>query len=62
MQFVKLAKKAFLVEELFDQDRPVFERQSLFLFSFQRKPTNPSQGRPRLSAENVQAIAVHEDS
>ncbi|KAG6294077.1 hypothetical protein E4U09_002730 [Claviceps aff. purpurea] len=69
MQFVKLAKKAFLVEELFDQDRPVFERQSLFLFSFQRKPTNPSQGRPRLPAEDVQANAsqagsngVHESS
>ncbi|KAG5937237.1 hypothetical protein E4U53_000042 [Claviceps sorghi] len=37
MQFVKLAKKAFLVEELFDDDRPVFERQALFLFSFRRK-------------------------
>ncbi|KAG6015631.1 hypothetical protein E4U54_003216 [Claviceps lovelessii] len=37
MQFVKMAKKAFLVEELFDEDRPVFERQALFLFSFRRK-------------------------
>jgi protein N-lysine methyltransferase METTL21A len=34
MQFVKMAKKAFVVEELFDEDRPIFSRQSLFLFSF----------------------------
>ncbi|KJZ76273.1 hypothetical protein HIM_04355 [Hirsutella minnesotensis 3608] len=37
MQFVKKAKKAFVVRELFDEDRPVFERQSLFLFSFTSK-------------------------
>lgn len=34
LQFVKMAKKTFRVEELFDQDRPVFQRQALFLFSF----------------------------
>ncbi|TWU72415.1 hypothetical protein ED733_002402 [Metarhizium rileyi] len=38
MQFVKMAKKAFVVEELFDEDRPVFRRQSLFLFSFKCRP------------------------
>lgn len=37
MQFVKMAKKAFAVEELFDEDRPVFSRQALFLFSFRSK-------------------------
>ncbi|KAI9167760.1 Protein-lysine N-methyltransferase EFM6 [Paramyrothecium foliicola] len=34
MQFVKSAKKAFRVEELFDEDRPIFQRQALFLFAF----------------------------
>ncbi|KAI5467160.1 putative methyltransferase-domain-containing protein [Mariannaea sp. PMI_226] len=34
MNFVKMAKKAFLVEEVFDADRLVFQRQGLFLFSF----------------------------
>ncbi|QUC23209.1 uncharacterized protein UV8b_07450 [Ustilaginoidea virens] len=38
MQFVKSAKKAFHVEEIFDQDRSVFQRQALFLFSFKSKP------------------------
>jgi hypothetical protein len=37
MQFVKMAKKTFLVDELFDEDRPVFQRQSLFLFSFKSR-------------------------
>jgi protein N-lysine methyltransferase METTL21A len=37
MQFVKMAKKAFAVDELFDEDRPIFSRQSLFLFSFRNK-------------------------
>ncbi|KAJ3472738.1 hypothetical protein NLG97_g10753 [Lecanicillium saksenae] len=37
MQFVKMARKAFTVEEIFDQDRPVFSRQSLFLFTFTTK-------------------------
>ncbi|KAJ6440297.1 Nicotinamide N-methyltransferase [Purpureocillium lavendulum] len=48
LQFVKMAKKAFLVEELFDEDRPVFSRQSLFLFSFRSKRgprTNGSAGK-----------------
>lgn len=37
MQFVKMAKKAFVVESLFDEDRPVFQRQALFLFSFRSR-------------------------
>ena len=38
MNFVKMAKKAFKVEEIFDEDRPVFQRQGLFLFSFTSRP------------------------
>ncbi|RCI09279.1 hypothetical protein L249_1491 [Ophiocordyceps polyrhachis-furcata BCC 54312] len=38
MKFVKMANKAFSVQELFDEDRPLFQRQSLFLFSLRRKP------------------------
>lgn len=34
LQFIKMAKKAFQVEEIFDEDRPIFQRQVLFLFSF----------------------------
>lgn len=42
LQFVKMAKKAFLVEELYDEDRPVFSRERLFLFSFRsRKAKGP---------------------
>lgn len=37
MQFVKMAKKAFAVEEIFDEDRPIFQRQCLFLFAFRKK-------------------------
>ncbi|OAA51387.1 hypothetical protein BBO_01334 [Beauveria brongniartii RCEF 3172] len=37
MQFVKMARKAFAVDEIFDDDRPVFSRQSLFLFTFTAK-------------------------
>ncbi|KAL6815583.1 putative methyltransferase domain-containing protein [Trichoderma sp. SZMC 28013] len=39
MQFVKAAKKAFVVEEIFDEDRPVFQRESLFLFTFRKRAT-----------------------
>ncbi|XWX01916.1 hypothetical protein V2A60_009948 [Cordyceps javanica] len=37
MQFVKMARKAFTVSEIFDDDRPIFSRQSLFLFTFTAK-------------------------
>lgn len=37
MRFVKMAKKAFVVEEVFDEDRPVFQRENLFLFTFRSK-------------------------
>ncbi|RDA86864.1 hypothetical protein CP532_1399 [Ophiocordyceps camponoti-leonardi (nom. inval.)] len=44
MKFVKMANKAFLVQELFDEDRPLFQRQSLFLFSLRRKPDGMRAG------------------
>ncbi|CAH0018453.1 unnamed protein product [Clonostachys rhizophaga] len=44
MNFVKMAKKAFRVEELFDEDRPVFQRQGLFLFSFKSKHSRAAIG------------------
>jgi protein N-lysine methyltransferase METTL21A len=34
LQFMKKAQKMFLVTELGDEDRPVFSRESLFLYSF----------------------------
>ncbi len=37
MQFLKSAKKAFTVTEIEDDDRPVFSREGLFLYSFTRK-------------------------
>jgi len=37
MQFLKKAQKAFRVEEAFDEDRPVFSRQGLYLYTFKSK-------------------------
>jgi len=37
MQFLKAAKKAFQVIEVQDEDRPVFSRQGLFLYTLSRK-------------------------
>jgi hypothetical protein len=37
MQFMKMAKKKFLVEEVEDQDRATFSRESLFLYTFRRR-------------------------
>ena len=34
MQFLKNAKKAFVVTEIADDERPVFSRQGLFLYTF----------------------------
>ncbi|KAM5358669.1 hypothetical protein ACJZ2D_015092 [Fusarium nematophilum] len=45
MNFVKMAKKAFQVEEIFDEDRPVFQRQGLFLFSFTSRTGQQSASR-----------------
>jgi predicted nicotinamide N-methyase len=38
MQFMKNAKKRFVVEEIEDQDRETFSREGLFLYTFKRKP------------------------
>ncbi|AEO62259.1 uncharacterized protein THITE_2043056 [Thermothielavioides terrestris NRRL 8126] len=37
MQFLKAARKAFTVTEIEDEDRPVFSREGLFLYTFTRK-------------------------
>ncbi|KAK0741187.1 putative methyltransferase-domain-containing protein [Schizothecium vesticola] len=37
MQFLKAAKKAFEVVEVDDDDKPVYSREGLFLYRFQRK-------------------------
>ncbi|KAI0134731.1 putative methyltransferase-domain-containing protein [Xylariales sp. AK1849] len=38
MQFLKKAQKKFHVGEVDDEDRPVFSRDGLFLYTFTRKP------------------------
>ncbi|KAE9377974.1 hypothetical protein N431DRAFT_500704 [Stipitochalara longipes BDJ] len=38
MQFMKSAKKIFVVEEIKDEDRETFSREGLFLYTFKRKP------------------------
>jgi protein N-lysine methyltransferase METTL21A len=38
MQFMKNAKKRFVVEEIEDEDRETFSREGLFLYTFKRKP------------------------
>ncbi|KAK3328512.1 putative methyltransferase-domain-containing protein [Cercophora scortea] len=37
MYFLKTARKAFTVTEVVDEDRPVFSRQGLFLYTFTKK-------------------------
>lgn len=58
MQFVKMAKKAFHVEEIFDEDRPVFQRQGLFLFTFTSKKKSGSNvnGSTRLATDGDSRI------
>ena len=38
MQFMKNAKKKFMVEEIEDVSRKSFSREGLFLYTFKRKP------------------------
>ena len=42
MQFLKSAKKSFIVTEVADDERPVFSRQGLFLYTFTRKNQAPT--------------------
>lgn len=37
MQFMKNAKKKFVVDEVEDHDRGIFSREGLFLYTFRRK-------------------------
>jgi len=37
MQFMKNAKKKFLVEEIEDVEREKFSREGLFLYTFKKK-------------------------
>lgn len=37
MQFLKSARKSFTVTEIEDEDRPVFSREGLFLYTFTQK-------------------------
>lgn len=37
MQFMKSARKKFVVEEIQDVDRETFSREGLFLYTFKRK-------------------------
>lgn len=43
MQFLKNAKKAFVVIEVADDDRPIFSREGLFLYTITSK--KPAQVR-----------------
>lgn len=43
MQFLKKAQKKFCVTEVVDEDRPVFSREGLFLFTFTRKGTKAAK-------------------
>lgn len=38
MQFMKSARKKFLVEEIESEERETFSREGLFLYTFKRKP------------------------
>lgn len=39
MRFLSKAQKMFQVEQAFDEDRPVFSREGLFLYTIRRKQT-----------------------
>lgn len=54
MNFVKMAKKAFKVEEIFDEDRPVFQRQGLFLFSFTSRPSPTRATKSQSDPQSVE--------
>ncbi|KPM44745.1 hypothetical protein AK830_g1771 [Neonectria ditissima] len=65
MHFVKMAKKAFQVEEVLDEDRPVFQRQGLFLFTFasrtSQQKTSKGNGTTRLAmngGSKIQSVSA----
>lgn len=56
MSFVKKAKKAFIVEEIFDEDRPIFQRSGLFLFSFRsRQASHRITSAPEIASHDKTA-------
>lgn len=62
MRFVKMARKAFAVDDLHDDDRPVFQRQGLFLFRFRSKTA--ARAAAKASASSTAAkdkVMVHTD-
>lgn len=55
LQFIKMAKKTFLIEELYDEDRPIFERQRLFLFSIRsRKSKSEAKKQPKVTKKEAE--------
>lgn len=44
MQFLKNARRQFVVAEVADDDRPVFSRQGLFLYTFTSKDRTSKLG------------------
>ncbi|KAF7552310.1 hypothetical protein G7046_g7446 [Stylonectria norvegica] len=57
MHFVKMARKAFKVEEIFDEDRPIFQRKGLFLFSFTSR--TPNQITSQTANKSATKIDMH---
>ncbi|EPE09865.1 nicotinamide n-methyltransferase [Ophiostoma piceae UAMH 11346] len=43
-QFLKKAQKKFCLTEVFDEERPVFSRENLFLYTITRKPAKTANG------------------
>lgn len=61
MQFLKAAKKKFFVEELFDEDRPVFSRLNLHLFTFRSRESTAAQkakAEAKAKAKAVKAVEI----
>lgn len=54
LQFVKRARKAFTVVEVADDERPVFCRQGLFLYTFARKVDDNSKSNSSSSTSASQ--------
>lgn len=52
LQFVKRARKAFTVVEVADDERPVFSRQGLSLYTFARKVDKNSKSSKSSSTNN----------
>lgn len=62
MSFVKKAKKAFFVEEIFDEDRPIFQRSGLFLFSFRSRRSSPSSRTTHKANSDKSELLLDTDS